>query len=68
MSTFDRSLRSGFLRQVALRPDGLALVVKDRTLSYGELDATARRRARWEAGRVAGHQRHRLGPPDLAAR
>ena len=55
MSTFDRSLRSGFLRQVALRPDGPALVVKDRTLSYGELDVTVRR---W-AGTVVA----RLGTP-----
>ncbi|MFY9852905.1 MAG: amino acid adenylation domain-containing protein [Terracidiphilus sp.] len=52
MSTSDRSLRSGFLRQVALRPDAPALVVKDRAYSYGELDAIARR---W-AGAVVEHK------------
>src|ERR1039458_3430512 len=55
MPTSDRSLRSGFLRQVALRPDAPALVVKDRAFSYGELDAMARR---W-AGAVV----ERLGAP-----
>lgn len=50
-----RSLLAGFLRQVELRPDAPALVVKDRVFSYGELDATARR---W-AGAITG----RLGRP-----
>jgi amino acid adenylation domain-containing protein len=48
------SLLSGFLRQVSLRPDAPALVVKGRTLSYGELDQTARRWAGAIVGRVGG--------------
>jgi amino acid adenylation domain-containing protein len=37
------SLRSGLLGSVAKCPDAVALVVRDERLSYGELDATARR-------------------------
>lgn len=51
----DHSLRRGFLRQVALRPDAPALVVNDHVLSYGQLDQTARR---W-AGAVV----ERVGAP-----
>jgi amino acid adenylation domain-containing protein len=51
----DRSLRSGFLKQVAARPNAPALVVKDRVWSYGDLDETARR---W-AGAIVS----RLGRP-----
>ncbi len=36
------SLRAGFLKQVALRPDAPALVVKGRVLTYRMLDETAR--------------------------
>lgn len=50
----DDSLRAGFLKQVALRPDAPALVVKDRALSYGELDKTARRWAGAIVGRLGG--------------
>jgi amino acid adenylation domain-containing protein len=46
----DESLRAGFLKQVALRPDAPALVVNDRVLSYGELDRTARQ---WAGAIVA---------------
>jgi amino acid adenylation domain-containing protein len=51
----DSSLRGGFLKQVAMRPDAPALVVKDRSLSFGKLDATARQ---W-AGAIV----ERLGGP-----
>jgi amino acid adenylation domain-containing protein len=51
----DSSLRAGFLKQVELRPDAPALVVKGRVLSYGELDETARQ---WAGAIVA-----RLGGP-----
>jgi|SRR5579862_4015946 len=51
----DGSLRAGFLKQVAARPNAPALVVKDRIWSYGELDETARR---W-----AGATIRRLGRP-----
>jgi amino acid adenylation domain-containing protein len=50
----DDSLRAGFLKQVVLRPDAPALVVKDRVLSYGELDQTARRWAGAIVGRIGG--------------
>src|SRR5260370_21791514 len=50
----DGSLRAGFLKQVALRPDAQALVVKDRALSYGEVDQTARR---WAGAIVGSRQR-----------
>ena len=50
----DASLRAGFLKQVALRPDAPALVVKDRVISYGELDQTARRWAGAIVGRLGG--------------
>ncbi|HLX83579.1 MAG TPA: amino acid adenylation domain-containing protein [Terriglobales bacterium] len=43
MPSTDHSLRAGFLRQVALRPDAPALVVENRVSSYGRLDETARR-------------------------
>ncbi|MFF1508647.1 amino acid adenylation domain-containing protein [Streptomyces sp. NPDC058326] len=36
-----------FERQVAARPDAPAVIAPDLTLSYGRLDATARRVARW---------------------
>jgi amino acid adenylation domain-containing protein len=55
MPIVESSLREGFLKQVALRPDAPALVVKGRAFSYGELDETARR---W-AGAIVG----RLGRP-----
>ena len=55
MRMLEGSLREGFLKQVALRPDAPALVVKDRILSYGELDEKARR---W-AGAILRH----LGGP-----
>jgi amino acid adenylation domain-containing protein len=51
----DSSLRGGFLKQVALRPEATALVVKGRQFSYGELDETARK---W-----AGVLLHKLGRP-----
>ncbi len=54
MPVLDDSLRAGFLKQVALRPDAPALVVKDRTLSYGELDQTARQWASAIVGRLGG--------------
>jgi amino acid adenylation domain-containing protein len=50
----DDSLRAGFLKQVALRPDAPALVVNGRVLSYGELDQTARRWAGTIVGRLGG--------------
>ena len=50
----DGSLREGFLKQVALRPDAPALVVKDRAFSYGELDQAARRWAGAIVGRLKG--------------
>ncbi len=50
----DGSLRAGFLKQVALRPDAPALVVEDRVISYGELDHTARRWAGAIIGRLGG--------------
>jgi non-ribosomal peptide synthetase component F len=50
----DGSLRAGFLRQVALRPDAPALVVKDRIISFGELDQTARLWAGAIVGRLGG--------------
>jgi amino acid adenylation domain-containing protein len=50
----DGSLRAGFLKQVALRPDAPALVVKDRVISYGELDQSARRWAGAIVGRLGG--------------
>jgi amino acid adenylation domain-containing protein len=50
----DESLRAGFLKQVALRPDAPALVVHDHALSYGELDLTARRWAGAIVGRLRG--------------
>jgi amino acid adenylation domain-containing protein len=50
----DCSLRAGFLKQVALRQDAPALVVKDRVISYGELDQTARRWAGAIVGRLGG--------------
>jgi amino acid adenylation domain-containing protein len=50
----DESLRAGFLKQVALRPDAPALVVNDRALSYGELDQTARLWAGAIVGRLGG--------------
>jgi amino acid adenylation domain-containing protein len=50
----DESLRAGFLKQVALRPDAPALVVNDRALSYGELDHTARLWAGAIVGRLGG--------------
>lgn len=37
-----RSLRSGFLRWAAASPEAPALVVKDRTLAYGDLERIAR--------------------------
>jgi len=52
MAVPDDSLRAGFLKQVALRPDAPALVVKDRALSYGELDQIARRWASAILGRL----------------
>jgi amino acid adenylation domain-containing protein len=55
MPILDSSLRAGFLKQVDLRPDAPALVVKDRVLSYGKLDETARQ---WAGGILA-----RLGGP-----
>ena len=54
MAIPDDSLRTGFLKQVALRPDAPALVVKDRAFSYGELDHTARRWAGAIVGRLGG--------------
>jgi non-ribosomal peptide synthetase component F len=50
----DGSLRAGFLKQVALRPDAPALVVRNRVLTYGELDETARRWAGAVVGRIGG--------------
>jgi amino acid adenylation domain-containing protein len=55
MPPSDQSLRAGFLKQVALRPDAAALVVQDCVFSYGHLDETARR---W-AGAIV----ERLGGP-----
>src|SRR5471030_36343 len=55
MTLQDDSLRAGFLKQVAWRPDAPALVVKDRAYSYGELDETSRR---WASAIV-----RRLGRP-----
>jgi amino acid adenylation domain-containing protein len=55
MPPLESSLRDGFLKQVALRPDAPALVVKGHAFSYGELDQTARK---W-AGAIVG----RLGRP-----
>jgi amino acid adenylation domain-containing protein len=55
MSPQDASLRAGFLKQVAIRPNAPALVVNDRARSYGELDETARH---W-AGAIV----RRLGRP-----
>lgn len=55
MPISDGSLRAGFLKQVALRPNAPALVVRERAHSYRELDETARR---W-AGAIVG----RLGDP-----
>jgi len=40
------SLRSGFLRHAALRPDAPAIVVRGATSSYGQMEETARRWAR----------------------
>src|SRR5579872_2855212 len=54
MPAQDGSLRAGFLKQVSLRPDAPALVIKDRVFSYGELDQTARRWAGAIVGRLAG--------------
>jgi len=50
MAVLDRSdgpsLRSGFLRQAALRPDAPALVVRGKVRTYGQLEDNARRWAR----------------------
>ena len=54
MPTLESSLRDGFLKQVALRPDAPALVVKGRAFSYGELDKTARRWAGAITSRLGG--------------
>jgi amino acid adenylation domain-containing protein len=54
MSITDGSLRAGFLKQVALRPDAPAVVVKNRVLTYGMLDETARRWAGAVVGRLGG--------------
>jgi amino acid adenylation domain-containing protein len=50
-----RSMRSGFLRSAAARPDAPCLVIKDRAVSYGEAEALARL---WAGAIVA-----RLGRP-----
>jgi amino acid adenylation domain-containing protein len=60
MSLQDNSLRAGFLKQVATRPNAPALVVKDRAHSYGELDETARRWAGATVGRL-GRPAERVG-------
>src|ERR1044071_2650405 len=54
MSISDGSLRAGFLKHAGVRPDAPALVVKDRILSYGDLDQTARRWAGAIVERVGG--------------
>lgn len=54
MPITDRSLRAGFLKQVALRPDAPGLVVREHAHSYGELDETARRWAGAIVGRLGG--------------
>jgi len=54
MSISDGSLRAGFLRQVALRPNAPALAVRGRILTYGELDGIARRWAGAIMERVGG--------------
>ncbi len=50
-----RSLRTGFLRSAAVRPDATCLVIKDEGTSYADAEETARR---W-AGAIVG----RLGRP-----
>jgi amino acid adenylation domain-containing protein len=55
-----RSLRSGFMHWAAATPEAPALVVRDRTLSYGALDCTARV---WASAlvRAAGGPAQRIG-------
>ena len=38
-----RSLRTGFLRSAALRPDAACFVIKDEPTSYAEVEQAARR-------------------------
>jgi amino acid adenylation domain-containing protein len=40
--TDGRSLRSGFLKQAASRPEAIALAIGDQLLTYGEIDIRAR--------------------------
>jgi amino acid adenylation domain-containing protein len=56
----DRTLRTGFLRWAQTAPEAPALVVEDRTLTYGDLERTART---WAAAiiELAGRPPERVG-------
>lgn len=54
------SLRSGFLRNVSLRPDAPAVMVRGSTKTYGELDDAARRWAQAIVGHL-GRRADRVG-------
>ncbi|GAB4217232.1 MAG: D-alanine--poly(phosphoribitol) ligase [Sandaracinaceae bacterium] len=59
----DTSLRSGFLRSLARFPERPALVVENRSVTYAELGALARR----IAATLLAHARHEVAAPALTA-